>query len=49
MEKKILSMYAKGITTSDIEFHMKELCDMDILDSTISRIADKILHFVKEW
>ena len=49
MEEKILSMYAKGMTTSDIESHMKELYDRDISDSTISRITDKVLPIVKEW
>ena len=49
MEEKILSMYAKGMTTGDIESHMKELYDMDISDSTISRITDKIPPIVKEW
>ena len=49
MEEKILSMYAKGMTTGDIESHMKELYDIDISDSTISRITDKILPIVKEW
>lgn len=49
MEEKILSMYAKGMTTADIESHMRELYDMDISDSTISRITDKILPIVKEW
>lgn len=48
-EEKNLSMYAKGMTTGDIESHMKELYDMDISDSTISRITDKILPIVKEW
>ena len=43
MEEKILSMYAKGMTTGDIESHMRELYDIDISDSTISRITDKIL------
>ena len=49
MEEKIISMYAKGMTTSDIESHMRELYDIDISDSTISRITDKILPIVKEW
>ena len=49
MEEKILSMYAKGMTTSDIESHMRELYDIEISDSTISRITDKILPLVKEW
>lgn len=48
MEERILSMYAKGMTTGDIESHMKELYDIDISDSTISRITDKILPIVKE-
>ena len=47
MEEKILSMYAKGMTTGDIESHMKELYDIDISDSAISRITDKILPIVK--
>ena len=42
-------MYAKGMTTGDIESHMRELYDIDISDSTISRITDKILPIVKEW
>ena len=49
MEEKIISMYAKGMTTNDMESHMRELYDMDISDSTISRITDKILPIVKEW
>ena len=49
MEEKILSMYAKGMTTGDIESHMRELYDIDISDSTISRITDKILPIVKGW
>lgn len=49
MEEKIISMYAKGMTTSDIESHMRELYDIEISDSTISRVTDKILPIVKEW
>ena len=49
MEEKIISMYAKGMTTGDIEAHFNELYDLDISDSTISRITDKIMPLVKEW
>ena len=49
MEENIISMYAKGMTTGDIEAHLKELYDLDISDSTISRITDKIMPLVKEW
>ena len=47
MEEKIISMYAKGMSTADIESHMRELYDIEISDSTISRITDKILPLVK--
>ena len=40
---KIIFMYAKGMTTNDIESHMRQLDDTEISDSTISRITDKIL------
>ena len=49
MEEKIISMYAKGMTTADIESHMRELYDIDISDSTVSRITDTVLPIVKEW
>lgn len=42
-------MYAKSMITNDIESHIRELYDIDISDSTISRITDKILPIVKEW
>lgn len=49
MEEKIISMYAKGMTTGDIESHLNELYGIDVSDSTISRITDKVLPIVKEW
>lgn len=49
MEEKILSMYVKGMTTGDIETHMRELYDIDISDSAVSRIMDKIMPVVREW
>ena len=49
IEEKILSMYAKGMTTSDIEAHIRDIYGLSVSDSTISRITDKILPLVKEW
>ena len=49
IEEKILSMYAKGMTTSDIESHIREIYGINVSDSTISRVTDKILPVVKEW
>ena len=49
MESKIISMYAKGMSTGDIETHIKDLYGIEMSDSTISRITDKVLPLVKEW
>ena len=49
IEEKILSMYAKGMTTSDIETHIRDIYGLQISDTTISRITDKILPIAKEW
>ena len=42
VENKILSMYAKGMTTGDIETHIRDIY-------TISRVTDKILPIVRDW
>lgn len=49
IEEKILSMYAKGMTTGDIEAHIQDIYGVDISDTTVSRITDKILPVAKEW
>lgn len=49
IEEKILSMYAKGMTTSDIESHIRDIYGISVSDSTVSRVTDKILPIVKEW
>lgn len=49
IEEKILSMYAKGMSTTDIEGHIREIYGLEISDSAISRITDKILPAVREW
>ncbi len=49
IEEKILSMYAKGMTTGDIEAHIQDIYGIEVSDTTISRITDKILPIAKEW
>ena len=49
IEEKIISMYAKGMTTSDIEAHIRDIYGLECSDTTISRITDKILPVVREW
>ena len=49
IEEKILSMYAKGMSTADIEAHIRDIYGLSVSDSTISRVTDKILPIVREW
>ncbi len=49
IEEKILSMYAKGMTMNDISDHIMEIYGLEVSDSTISRVTDKIIPVVREW
>ena len=49
IEEKILSMYARGMTTGDIEAHIRDIYGVEVSDTTVSRITDKILPIAKEW
>ena len=46
IEEKILSMYAKGMSTGDIESHIRDIYGVEVSDTTVSRITDKILPLV---
>ena len=41
-------MYAKGMTTGDIETHIRDIYGLEVSDTTV-RIADKIPPVAKEW
>ena len=49
VEAKIISMYAKGMTTSDIGAHIRDIYGIEVSESTVSRITDKVLPEAKEW
>ena len=49
IEEKILSMYAKGMSTRDIGSHIEDIYGIEISPSAISRITEKVLTHVTEW
>lgn len=49
IEDRILSMYAKGMSTRDIQAHMEEMYGIDMSKDMVHRITDKILPVVREW
>ena len=49
IEDKIISMYAKGMTTRDIQTHVQEMYGLDVSATLVSNITDKIVHIATEW
>lgn len=49
LDEKVLSLYAKGMTTTDIKEQIKELYDVDISADTVSNITNRIMPLVTEW
>jgi putative transposase len=49
IEKRVLAMYAKGLSTRDIEDHLRDIYGVDVSASLISGITGKIMPEVAEW
>lgn len=49
IETRILAMYAKGMSTRDIEDHLRDIYGIEASASLISRITDKLMPAVTEW
>jgi putative transposase len=49
LDQKILSLYAKGMSLSDIQIQLEELYGAQISESLISRITDDVMDDVKAW
>jgi putative transposase len=49
IEDKIISMYAKGMSTRDIQSHIQEIYGMDMSATLISNMTEKIIDLAKQW
>lgn len=49
LEERVLSLYAKGMSTRDIEEQMLEIYGVALSPASVSRITDKVLDTVKDW
>ena len=49
IESLIISLYAKGMSNSDIEEQLKELYDFNVSTSTISIVTDKVTNDIVAW
>lgn len=48
-DDKIISMYARGMTTRDIQAHLQEIYGVEISADLVSRVTDTVINDVKEW
>src|SRR5579885_30550 len=48
-DDKILSMYARGMTTRDIQSHLHEMYQVEVSPSLISEVTDGIVEQAKQW
>jgi transposase-like protein len=49
IEQKVIAMYAKGMSTRDIQDLLTELYGIDVSPETISAITDKVWPLVEGW
>lgn len=49
IEEQIVALYAKGVSTRDIQDHLKQLYGLEVSPTLISTVTGKILPLVKEW
>lgn len=49
LDKKIIGLYACGMSVRDIQSEMEELYGIDISPSMISKITDKVVEAAAEW
>src|SRR5689334_681284 len=48
-DDKILSLYARGMTTREIQGHLQEIYGVEVSPSLISEVTDAVLEEVKGW
>lgn len=46
---KVLSLYAKGMSVSDIKIQLQELYNVEVSESLISQVTDDVMDDVKAW
>jgi putative transposase len=46
---QIIAMYAKGVSTRDIQDHLQQLYGIEVSPTLISNVTNKIMPLIKEW
>lgn len=49
IEDQIIALYAKGVSTRDIQDHLEDLYGIEVSPTFISNVTNKIIPLIKEW
>lgn len=49
IEDKVIFLYSEGVSTRDIQKTMREMYGIEVDDTRVSRITDKLLPVIREW
>jgi putative transposase len=49
IEDQIIALYAKGVSTRDIQDHLEHLYGIEVSPTMISNVTNKIIPLIKEW
>ena len=49
LDHKVISLYGKGMSYSDICSHLEELYGLTVSPATLSTITDRVIEEVKQW
>ena len=48
-DDKVIALYARGLSTRDIQSQLQELYEVDVSPSLISRVTDSVVEDVAQW
>jgi putative transposase len=49
IEDQIVALYAKGVSTREIQDHLQNLYGIEVSPTLISNVTNKIVPLIKEW
>jgi putative transposase len=49
IEDQIIALYAKGVSTREIQDHLQTLYGIEVSPTFISNVTNKIVPLIKEW
>jgi putative transposase len=49
LDEKIISLYARGMTTREIQGHLEEMYGVEVSPSLISTVTDAVMEEVRAW